>query len=69
MTKVIEVVYENGVFRPLKRIDLPEGSRLVILIEDFSEVDRISDDVKRIAGETSKGKIIELLGEVWMQST
>ncbi len=69
MPKVIEVVYENGVFRPLKRIDLPEGSRLVILIEDFSEIDRISDDVKRIAGEASKGKIIELLDEAWTQST
>jgi len=66
MIKVIEVVYENGVFKPLKRVDLPEGSRLVILIEDFSEIDRISDDVKRIAGEASKGKILELLGEVWI---
>ncbi len=42
MTKVTEVIYENGVFKPLKRIDLPEGSRFVIILEDFSEVDKIS---------------------------
>jgi len=66
MPKVIEVIYENGVFKPLKRIDLPEGSRFVILLEDFSEVDRISEDVKKIVGEVSRERILEALDEAWM---
>jgi len=33
MTKVIEVVYEDGVFKPLERVDLKEGEKLIIRIE------------------------------------
>ena len=33
MTKVIEVVYEDGVFKPLERVDLKEGEKLRIRIE------------------------------------
>ena len=66
MPKVIEVIYENGVFKPLEKVDLSEGSRLKILIEDFSEIDRIHKDVKKIAGEVSKEKILEVLDEVWI---
>ena len=33
MKKVIEVVYENGVFKPLEKIDLPEKTKLRIKIE------------------------------------
>lgn len=64
MTKVIEVIYENGVFKPTKRVDLPEGSRFVILL-DFNEIDRISKDVKKITGEVSREIILEVLDEVW----
>jgi len=65
MTRVIEVIYENGVFKPTKRVDLPEGSRFVILLEDFNEIDRISKDVKKITGEVSREIILEVLDEVW----
>ncbi len=63
--KVIEVVYENGVFKPIKKVDLPEGIKLTILIEDFSKIDEISNRVKSIAGETSREKILEILSEAW----
>ncbi len=33
MEKIIEVVYENGVFKPLEKVDLPEKTRLRIRIE------------------------------------
>ncbi len=33
MAKVIEVVYENGVFKPLEKVDLPEKTKLRIRIE------------------------------------
>ena len=34
MKRVIEVVYEGGVLRPLTRLNLPEGARLKVRIED-----------------------------------
>ena len=64
MPKVIEVIYENGVFKLLEKVDLPEESRLKILIEDFSEIDKIYEDIKKIVGEVSKEKILEVLDEV-----
>ncbi|MBI4690040.1 MAG: antitoxin family protein, partial [Nitrospirae bacterium] len=30
MPKTIEAIYENGVFKPLKKINLPEHKRLTI---------------------------------------
>ncbi len=38
MSKVIEVVYENGVFKPIGKVDLPEKTRLKIRIEDIEEL-------------------------------
>ena len=35
--KVIEVIYENGVFKPLEKVELPEKSRLKIRIEDVED--------------------------------
>ena len=32
MTKQIEAVYEQGVFRPLEPVELPEGARLDIVL-------------------------------------
>jgi len=32
MLKVIEVIYENGVFKPLEKVELPEKTRLKIKI-------------------------------------
>jgi len=66
MPKIIEVIYENGVFKPLENVNLPEGSKLKILVEDFSEIDRLHENVKKITGETSKEKILEVLGEAWI---
>jgi predicted DNA-binding antitoxin AbrB/MazE fold protein len=34
MGKIVEVVYENGVFKPLEKIKLKEGERLKINIVD-----------------------------------
>ncbi len=33
MSKVIEAVYERGVLRPVRKLDLPEGVRLRVRIE------------------------------------
>ena len=33
MTKAIEAVYENGVFKPLKKVQLPEHKKFTIIIQ------------------------------------
>lgn len=34
MSKTIEAVYENGVFRPLEPVMLPEGKRVQVTVPD-----------------------------------
>lgn len=36
MTKTIEVVYENGVFKPLERVEMKEGIKVKVEITDNS---------------------------------
>ncbi len=38
MPKVIEAIYENGVIKPLKSLNLPDRTRLVITIEERGEI-------------------------------
>jgi predicted DNA-binding antitoxin AbrB/MazE fold protein len=38
MLKVIEVIYENGVFKPLEKVELKDGQRLKIRIEDVDSI-------------------------------
>jgi predicted DNA-binding antitoxin AbrB/MazE fold protein len=38
MSKVIEAVYENGVFRPLGPVMLPEGEHVQVTVPDFNAV-------------------------------
>lgn len=33
MTRIIEAVYEKGVFKPLEKVDLKEGERVKIKVE------------------------------------
>jgi len=38
MSKVIEVIYENGAFKPLEKVDLPDGVRVKIRIENIEDL-------------------------------
>ena len=40
MAKVIEAVYENGVFRPLEKVELKKGERVRIEIKE-SLIDKL----------------------------
>jgi len=55
LTKAIEVVYEGGVFRPLGRVELPEGTRGVVVIEE--DIDAVVAKVDKLVEE--KGIAIE----------
>ena len=47
MQKTIEVVYENGVFKPLEKLEIPEGTKLPIKLTK-------SDKLKRYRGILGK---------------
>jgi predicted DNA-binding antitoxin AbrB/MazE fold protein len=38
MSKQLDVIYENGVFRPLEPVDVPEHQRMTIMISEVSMV-------------------------------
>jgi predicted DNA-binding antitoxin AbrB/MazE fold protein len=42
MSKVIEAVFEDGVFKPLKKVDVPEHKKLRIILAD-----KVQTTVKR----------------------
>ncbi|WP_202318637.1 antitoxin family protein [Archaeoglobus neptunius] len=62
MPKVIEVIYENGVFKPLEKVDLNEGEKLRIEIrEKVSEKTRgviKGCDIDSILEEIESGGIL-----------
>jgi len=39
MTETIQAIYENGILRPLKRLDLPENKIVEIEVRDVAEND------------------------------
>lgn len=58
MTKQIEAVYENGVLRPVQRIELSEGERLglVLIRREGEKPDRNGKgDITRFFGSASLG--------------
>jgi predicted DNA-binding antitoxin AbrB/MazE fold protein len=38
MSKQLDVIYENGVFRPLEPVDVPEHQRMTIMIPEVAMV-------------------------------
>ena len=61
MPKVIEVIYEDGVFKPLKKVDLREGERLKVRIEKR----KLNFEPIRLKTRISVKKINELEDELW----
>ena len=61
MAKVIDAVYENGVLRPLEKLNLREGQRVRIMIveRDFIQVAR---EIRARLKERLKGR--DLLEEL-----
>ena len=58
MSKVIEVIYENGVFKPLEKVDLKEGERVKVIIEK---------SVEHLVGKYGRRKVnlLELRDEIY----
>jgi len=49
MTKEIEAVYEQGLIRPLQPLDLPEGSRLDVIVITHDQPQMTSKAAEMIA--------------------
>jgi predicted DNA-binding antitoxin AbrB/MazE fold protein len=54
MPKIIEAIYEDGVFKPLERVNLKHGSRVKIVIQTKKNV------LERYRGVLGKANIEEL---------
>jgi predicted DNA-binding antitoxin AbrB/MazE fold protein len=59
MAKVIEAVYENGVFRPLGKVELKEGEKVKIVIKKSVfgilkgwkvDAQKVKDELREIHG-------------------
>jgi predicted DNA-binding antitoxin AbrB/MazE fold protein len=58
MSKRLDVIYENGVFRPLEPVDVPEHQRMTIMIPEASmlpaEEDLLDTEYERWAATQVK---------------
>ncbi|HIH69232.1 antitoxin family protein [Methermicoccus shengliensis] len=65
MPKTIEVVYEDGVFKPLEPVELREGERIKIKIEDRRGIlEKYAGSIK-LNRSVKLREILELEDEAW----
>ncbi len=63
MQKTIEVVYEKGVFKPLKKVEIPEGEKAKIMIEKekgiltLEDIKGIKEAIKTLPKVNQSAKI------------
>ncbi|WP_416670332.1 antitoxin family protein [Egbenema bharatensis] len=62
MQQVVEAVYENGVFRPLKALELSEGQEVQLIIHAKSKID--PNQMLRLAAEVYQGLSDEQIRDV-----
>ncbi|MEM5821117.1 MAG: antitoxin family protein [Candidatus Aenigmatarchaeota archaeon] len=58
MAKIIEAIYENGVFKPLEKVDLKEGERVRIEIKES-----LADIIEKYSRRVDKDVLKEFLDE------
>ncbi len=64
MPKIIEAIYENGVFKPLEKVDLKEGERVKIRVEKDKR--EILAKYRGLLGKSSVKELQELEWEAIM---
>ncbi|MEM1611268.1 MAG: antitoxin family protein [Sulfolobales archaeon] len=55
MIRVVEAIYENGVLKPLERLDLREGQRIRIRIIE-RDVIQVAREIRSRVRDSLKGK-------------
>lgn len=51
MSKTIEAIYENGVFKPLEKIELNEHQKIEIIIKEIKNVAKASQGIVKGTSE------------------
>ncbi len=51
MAKIIEAIYEKGVFKPLQRVDLKEGERVRIEIKKETLLEKLKGYHVKVDGD------------------
>ena len=64
MQKTIEVVYEKGVFKPLEPVEMEEGEKMKIRMEEEKRREIDFEPIK-LKNKISIEKIEELRSELW----
>jgi len=67
MGKVIEIIYEDGVFKPLEKVNLPEKTKIRIRIEAVKPggiMDIVKEFRKRVNLEEIKEDPLQVLLEM-----
>jgi len=69
MSKVIDVVYENGVFKPLGKVNLPEKVKLKIKIEESGIVtEDFLQELRKKLAKLQKSKVdLRKLDEIYYE--
>lgn len=62
MTATVEAVFEDGVFKPVQRPDLPDGARVRITVERVGQTP--PDDLLRLAARVYEGLSAEDSDEI-----
>jgi len=66
MRKIIEVVYENGVFRPLEKVNLKEKTKLKITISEI-EKKEVVESYRGVLGKADTEELREFEEEAQIQ--
>ena len=64
MQKTIEVVYKNGVLKPLEPVELEEGAKMEIRLEEKKKREIDFEPIK-LKHKVSIKRIEELRSELW----
>ncbi|WP_199245084.1 antitoxin family protein [[Phormidium] sp. ETS-05] len=62
MKQILDAIYENGVFRPLKNIDISEGQSVRLIVETTSSLS--PEDLLNLAAQVYEGLSDEDIQEI-----
>ncbi len=69
MPKTIEAIYENGVFKPIKKVTIPEHSKIRIIISPEKEwAKEIKSLLKKVHSRTKKFPSEEIEKDITLAS-
>ncbi len=70
MSEIVEVIYENGVLKPLKKLPFREGERLIVEIKRRDKkklLDELEGSIK-LKKKVRLEEILELEDELWLST-